>query len=115
MVENQQDPAWLASLREQQPGESPRTAEDLQEQMGQADMGEELQEQIGQVDMVEDLREQMIQAGEELEYEKKAPLTQLFPNLEPWQRLVLVVLLFLNVALCGCMALVMAGRVMLPF
>ncbi len=98
MVENQQESEWVASLRQQQPGPV-----------------EERQEQTVQTNMVEDLREQMIQAEEELDVEEQAPLARLFLNLKPWQRLLLAVLLFLNVALCGCMALVMAGRVMLPF
>jgi len=65
--------------------------------------------------MVEELREQMIQAEEELADEENAHPAQFLLDLEPWQRLMLVVLLFLNVALCGCMALVMTGRVALPF
>jgi hypothetical protein len=65
--------------------------------------------------MVEELREQMIQAEEELAGEESARPAQFLLNLEPWQRLMLAVLLFLNVALCGCMALVMTGRVVLPF
>ena len=64
--------------------------------------------------MVEELREQMIQTGEEFEDEEEAS-TRLLLGLEPRQRLVLVILLFLNVALCGCMALVMLGRLVLPF
>jgi len=64
---------------------------------------------------MEDLREQAIRAEEEFEREEEARRGRPFLNLAPWQRLVLAVLLFLNVALCGCMALVMTGRVMLPF
>lgn len=63
--------------------------------------------------MVEDLREQMIQE-EELELEEQEAPRE-FLNLHPWQRLVLAVLLLLNVALCGCMGLVMMGRVLPPF
>ena len=63
--------------------------------------------------MVEDLREQMIQE-EELELEEQEAPRE-FLNLQPWQRLVLVVLLLLNVTLCGCMGLVMMGRVLPPF
>jgi hypothetical protein len=85
-------------------------AEDQQELAWMDDLGEQQQ------DMVEGLREQIIQAQEEEPgVEEKGPLARLFLNMEPWQRLVLAVLLFLNVALCGCMALVMVGRVMLPF
>jgi len=63
--------------------------------------------------MVEDLREQMIQE-EELELEEQESPRE-FLSLQPWQRLVLAVLLLLNVALCGCMGLVMMGRVLPPF
>jgi len=63
--------------------------------------------------MVEDLREQMIQE-EELELEEQESPRE-FLNLQPWQRLVLALLLFFNVALCGCMGLVMMGRVLPPF
>jgi len=98
MAEDKQELAWMESLGEQQQGvvKDPR-------------------EQTAQAATVEDLREQIIQAEEEPGVEEKGPLARSFLNMEPWQRLVLAVLLFLNVALCGCMALVMAGRVALPF
>jgi hypothetical protein len=66
-----------------------------------------------EVAMVEDLREQLIQ-DEDLELEEEG-LRRSFLNLEPWQRLVLALLLFFDVALCGCMGLVMMGRVLPPF
>lgn len=62
--------------------------------------------------MVEDLREQMIRE-EEMEAEEEVPRRGLL-SLEPWQRLVLAFLLFFDVALCGCMGLVMIGRVLPP-
>jgi hypothetical protein len=72
--------------------------------------------------MVEELREQIIEEGEELEYVEENPLKQLlerllnpFTSLVQWQRLVLALLVFLNVALCGCMLLVMTGRIFPPF
>nr|HID14974.1 hypothetical protein [Anaerolineae bacterium] len=75
---------------------------------------EQVRGQTGRADVMEGLREQMIRAEEEFEFEEEAG-PRLFLNLAPWQRLVLAVLLFLDVALCGCMALVMTGRVALPF
>ena len=114
-MEDQWEPAWLTSPREQQSGKEPGTAEDPQGQIDQADTTEYLRRHLGPTDMMEDLREQMIQAEEALEREEKPTLARFLLNLEPWQRLVLAVLLFLDVALCGCMALVMAGRVALPF
>jgi hypothetical protein len=101
MVEDQQEPAWIANLlNEQQQGPT----EDAGERMAQADM-------------VDDLRAHIATADEELGLKEKGPLARMVTSLglEPWQRLVLAVFLFLDVALCGCMALVMAGRVGLPF
>ncbi len=40
-----------------------------------------------------------------------AGLMGVIGGLSPWQRFVLALLLFLNVALLGCMCLVMTGRV----
>jgi hypothetical protein len=67
--------------------------------------------------MLDDLREQVIQADDVYKEEKKARFAQFqfLLDLKPQQRLVLAVLLFLDVALCGCMALVMVGRVVPPF
>jgi hypothetical protein len=65
--------------------------------------------------MVEDLREQMIQ-DEETEFEEEDQgLARVFLGLQPWQRLTLALLLFFDVALCGCMGLVMIGRVLPAF
>jgi len=117
MMADQQEPDWIRSLREQQQqqqGEQPPAPQDLQPQMDQEDSGEGLQRRVGPADVMEDLREQAIHAQESFE-EERPPLIQYFLNLEPWKRLILAVLLFLDVALCGCMGLVMAGRVMLPF
>ena len=134
-------PDWLAEMRDQQLGqqledepvpheqivgdavggledqadvfqEQPAWADVFQEQPAQADVPEE---QLGQGDILDDLREQMALAEEEYEPDEGSPLSRAFSGLEPWQRFVLAVLLFLDVALCGCMALVMAGRVGLPF
>ena len=68
-------------------------------------------------DMLDSLREQMIQASvEEEEFEQiqgQSPLQSLL-SLKPPQRLLLAILMFLNVAVCGCMILIMAGRVEIP-
>ena len=107
MAQDEQEPTWLRSLREQQPGEQPPGTQDQQRQVGRPDQVEGEQRPPGQADVMGDLREQMIQAEEAFEAEQGPPLAQFF--------LILAVFLFLDVALCGCMALVMAGRVALPF
>ena len=128
MVENEQLPAWLVELREQQLGEQTQEqpVEDLQTQASHTDAVVDLQEQEQEPeqeqeqeqvpkDMLDDLREQMILTEEDYYKPERTPFYRPFLNLKPAQRLVLAVLLFLNVALCGCMALVMAERVVLPF
>jgi hypothetical protein len=129
MAQDGQEPAWLTSLREQQQRQQPPApqgqglpsqglpSQDLPSwgsQIGQEDVVEGPAEPAGPADVMEDLREHMIQA-ETLDLDERSPLVRVFLNLEPWQRLILAVFLFLDVALCGCMALVMAGRVALPF
>lgn len=146
IVENEQLPAWLVELRDQQLSEQsqppPLVAEEPQEEMNRASLAQDLrmqmsraeqqmaqaeppmphvEEQIAQdepappIDLLDDLREQMILAEDEFEDEPKASPIQTLMGLKPTQRLLLVVLMFLNVAVCGCMILIMAGRVELPF
>ena len=78
MAEDQREPDWLDELSE--PGQE-----------------EEPESQTDQTDMLEGLREQMVQQEEEIEPKKKASLVSAVLNLRPWQRFVLVVLLFLDV------------------
>ena len=129
MAQDGQEPAWLTSLREQKQRQQPPApqgqglpsqglqGQGLQSWGPQVDQEEVVEgpaEPTGPADVMEDLREHMIQA-DTLDLDERSPLARVFLNLEPWQRLILAVFLFLDVALCGCMALVMAGRVALPF
>lgn len=134
-------PDWLAEMRDQQlsqqldeePGPHEQSVGDVEDDLeSQVDPFQErpswssvfqeqpeqehiLEEQPGTGDILDDLREQMALAEEEFEEDEESSLARAFSGLQPWQRFVLAVLLFLDVALCGCMALVMAGRVGLPF
>ena len=65
--------------------------------------------------MVEELREQFVQDSEALEREQEQRPQRPLLGLEPWQRCVLALLLFLVVAVCGIMGLTMLGRIALPF
>jgi hypothetical protein len=65
--------------------------------------------------MVEELREQFIQDNEAFEREEQLRAERPFLGLQPWQRLVLALLLFLNIAVCGLLGLTMLGRITLPF
>jgi hypothetical protein len=118
-------PGWIEDLQE--PADQPNWLEDTQAPVTQAPARDSAQgveeqvlepEQARRTDMLDDLREQMMLAEEEYEPEPKTSLAQIFQtvlDLRPLQRLLLAVLLFLNVTVCGCMALIMAGRVTLPF
>lgn len=68
--------------------------------------------------MVDSLREQFFSEDEDFEYDYEVEEEEAGPpflGLEPWQRFILSIILFLNVALCGMMALVMTGKVIFPF
>lgn len=129
-------PAWLAEMRDQQLGQleeepsppGPATddaASEVRELPGAMDWFNEQPspppeaappDQTEQVDVLDGLREQISLAEEEFGQEEEGtPLARAFSSLKSWQRFVLAILLFLDVALCGCMALLMAGRVGLPF
>jgi hypothetical protein len=65
--------------------------------------------------MLDDLREQALETDlEELERAPQEGLMGMLRGLAPWQRFALALLLFLDVALLGCMCLVMTGRIV-PF
>jgi hypothetical protein len=68
-------------------------------------------------DVLESWREQMLieAAEEEREFAQRRTLVQTLMGLKPAQRLLLSILLFLNVAMCGCLILIMLERVELPF
>jgi hypothetical protein len=65
--------------------------------------------------LVDDLREQTLMEDEMAEPRRPSGgLSRVFLGLSPTQRFILALLLFLDVALLGCMCLVMTGRVV-PF
>ncbi|HET91095.1 MAG TPA: hypothetical protein ENN99_10215 [Chloroflexi bacterium] len=126
MIENGELPAWLTELRDQQVGQQhqePRPPQDG------ADFIESLQAQVEEPvsrepaapeqqvpkDVLDDLREQIKLTEDDYVEPESTAFYQPILNLPPAQRMVLSILLFLNAVLCGCMALVMAGRVVLPF
>jgi|YNPBryantNP2012_1023418.scaffolds.fasta_scaffold61641_1 hypothetical protein len=64
--------------------------------------------------LLEGLREQAVQADREQRRAARRAQATGLRGLAPWQRFVLALLLFLDVALLGCMCLVMTQRVV-PF
>ena len=89
MAEDQTQSDWLASLSSE-PVEEPGPA-------------------------LDDLRDQILQADDGFDEVEQPSRANFLTTLEPWQRLVISLMLFLDVALCGCMALVATGRMRLPF
>jgi hypothetical protein len=122
MADEGQLPDWLAEMREEPleadtPAEPPAEGlEDVpepftmeaEEEPGAA---EDLQSLFEPPDMVDDLREQVTQSYQDEEAATRAPVAGVFPGMKPWQGLVLAVLFFLDVAVCGAMILAMAGRI----
>lgn len=106
-------PEWLRSLRESpmedtvQGGPSEEPLEPLTPAAVSPSEGEP---------MLDNLREQAMRTDleEVVGPPPRAGLAAMLQGLAPWQRFVLALLLFLNVALLGCMCLVMTGRVV-PF
>jgi len=115
----EQLPAWLAELKGQQPPqEEPRPEEGPREEIvGRLIEGMQDEEPAPapafQPDMVDDLREQIIQSEDD--FEESPSVTGLLPGMQPWQGFVLALLLLMDVAVLGCLALLVTGRVMFPF
>jgi hypothetical protein len=133
--EQEQLPDWLLSMRGQSLDESPARQPEvelpplespsLQEEgaassdaaffKSLAEEPEAAQEQVErpESDMVGLLRD-MVQPEEgfdDYSYKKESTVSGVIPGMKPWQSLVLAVLFFLDVAVCGCMALAMLGRI----
>jgi hypothetical protein len=118
LPEEQQEQIDQASLAEDLRTQMARAEEQMAEAETQAPFAEEPAAPVEPApppDLLDDLREQMMMAEDVLEDEQRASSLQVLSALKPTQRLLLAVLLFLNVAICGCMILIMAGRVELPF
>lgn len=64
---------------------------------------------------MDDLRDQFAQEWPGLEEDIEPPARRFFLGLEPWQRFVLALFLFLDIAIVGLMVLLITGRIGLPF
>ena len=124
-------PDWLAEMRDQQFEDVPNeelteepTVEPPQLRIDDAGFPETPESPEPQFDMVGDLREQIGEPEQDLDYRERSPIVQMLMEqefvrflmrLQPWQRFVLAFALFMDVALCGCMALLITQKVWLPF
>jgi hypothetical protein len=100
------------------------TVEPPQLQIDDAGFPETPESPEPQFDMVGDLREQIGEPEEDLDYRERPQIVQLLMEqefvrflvrLQPWQRFVLAFALFMDIALCGCMALLITQKIWLPF
>lgn len=124
-MEEGQLPDWLASLREQQlsgksPGIEQPTPDWLTDLRGQRPEPQPEAESPAQTsaepssgpairpDLLGDLREQIEIPAEEARPRRGAGL---LASLKPQQRFILAFLLFLEVAICGCLLLLITERV----
>lgn len=134
--EQEQLPDWLLSMRGETLDEQPARQSDvelpplkspsLQEEKAassveslfkplaeEPEVAEEQVERPEAEDMVDLLRD-MVQPEEgydEYGYREESTVSGVIPGMQPWQSLVLAGLFFLDVAVCGCMALAMLGRI----
>lgn len=134
--EREQLPDWLLSMRgdalDEQPAQQPDMelppleSPPLQEERAvssdesffkplaeESEVAPEQIEQPESEDMVDLLRD-MVQPEEgydEYGYKEESTVSGVIPGMKPWQSLVLAVLFLLDVAVCGCMALAMLGRI----
>jgi hypothetical protein len=130
--EQEQLPDWLLSMRGQsleeppiqqssippfpeipsQEEEAAPPAESLFRSLEEEPKPELVQEQADQSDsdMVDLLRDMV--PDEDIDYSYgEEKVSGVIPGMKPWQSLVLAVLFLLDVAVCGCMALAMLGRI----
>lgn len=124
-------PDWLAEMRDQQFEDVPNqelaeepTIEPPQPQIDDVGLPETLESPEPQFDMVEDLREQIGEPEQDLDYGERPQIvqwlmeqefTRFLMRLQPWQRFVLAFALFMDIAVCGCMLLLITQKVWPPF
>jgi hypothetical protein len=134
--EQEQLPDWLLSMRgetlDEQPAQQPDvelpplespslqseeaapSVESLFESLGEDITVSETQDEEPESEDMVDLLRDMVQPEEgydEYGNKEEPTVSGVIPGMKPWQSLVLAALFFLDVAVCGCMALTMLGRV----
>jgi hypothetical protein len=121
MAENPEDTlAWLDSLTGASDSEPEQEEETPAPELPRGVFGSLMDSMASQADeeddLVDDLRDQFATPDAGIGYlgETERPgLVRTIRALQPWQRFVLTLLLFLDLLVCGAMLLVMTGRVWL--
>jgi hypothetical protein len=138
--EQEQLPDWLLSMRgqslDEQPAQQPDVLppfeqpplpqeeavappvappgeplfESLLEDAAAAEEPEEPEDTEDMVDLLRDMAQQP-DAGFDDYVGEEVDVSGVIPGMKPWQSLILAVLFFADVAVCGCMALAMLGKI----
>jgi Spy/CpxP family protein refolding chaperone len=109
MAENENLPDWLKQLRDQQMGPAPsQAAEPVAEP---AEEGAPAVEAAGGANEFDALRERA--SAEPMVEEEPPRVIPIISDLSPFQRFVLALMVFLNVSVLGCLALMVLGKITL--
>jgi hypothetical protein len=118
MAENENLPDWLRQLRDQQMGPAPsQPAEPLAEPAGegvpatQAGEGVLVPQAGSGANEFDALRERA--SAEPVVEEEPPRVIPIISDLSPFQRFVLALMVFLNVSVLGCLALMVMGKITL--
>ena len=106
MAENENLPDWLKQLRDQQMGPAPsQPDEPVAEPAGEGAQA------AGGANEFDALRERA--SAEPVEEEEPPRVIPIISDLSPFQRFVLALMVFLNVSMLGCLALMVLGKITL--
>ena len=109
MAENENLPDWLKQLRDQQMGPAPsQPDEPVAEPAGE---GAPVTSAVGGANEFDALRERA--SAEPMEEEEPPRVIPIISDLSPFQRFVLALMVFLNVSMLGCLALMVLGKITL--
>jgi hypothetical protein len=111
MAENENLPDWLKQLRDQQMGPAPsQPAEPVAEPAGEGAPAPATQAGGG-ANEFDALRERA--SAEPVVEEEPPRVIPIISDLSPFQRFVLALMVFLNVSVLGCLALMVLGKITL--
>ena len=109
MAENENLPDWLKQLRDQQMGPAPS---ELDEPLAEpAVEGAPVTPAAGGANEFDALRERA--SAEPVEEKEPPRVIPIISDLSPFQRFVLALMVFLNVSMLGCLALMVLGKITL--
>ncbi len=109
MAENENLPDWLKQLRDQQMGPAPS---ELDEPLAEpAVEGAPMAPAKSGANEFDALRERA--SAEPVEEQEPPRVIPIISDLSPFQRFVLALMVFLNVSMLGCLALMVLGKITL--